>query len=126
IKSRNSSVTGLACGIGTGPPASPINTNLAPPGPTSKTSMLSGNMCHKPLSVTRMPPATFGAPATNIFDGYGTAGPLSVMSIGAPLQNRSTGDGDGDGVGVGVRVGDTLGVGVGVGVRVGLGTTLGV
>ena len=80
--------------------------------------MLSGNRCHSPLSVTRMPPAVFVDPTTLIVDGYGLAGPLSVMSIGVPLQNRSTGDGDGDGDALGVGVGETTGVGVTKGVGV--------
>src|SRR3982750_516352 len=69
-----------------------------------------------------MPPAMFGAPTTLIVDGYGTAGPFNVMSIGAPLQNRSIGVGDI--TGVGEPLGDTLGVGVGV--LVGDGDALGV
>ena len=62
-----------------------------------------------------MPPATGGAPATVIFDGYGTAGPFRFISIDAVLQNRSNGVplGDGEGLGVGEALGDGLGVGVG-------------
>src|SRR5512140_2732853 len=81
----NVSVTGVV--IGTGPPASPINTNFCPCGPTSSTSMLSGNWCVTSNSVTLTPPICTGPPDTVIVDGYGTPVPPSVMSMHVVLRN---------------------------------------
>ena len=78
--SMNVSVTpGVAIGIG--PPASPIRMNFCPCGPSSSTSMLSGNWCVTSNSVMRSPPICCGPPETVIVDGYGTAGAPIVMSM---------------------------------------------
>jgi hypothetical protein len=59
---------------------------------------------------------TVPKPATLMFDGYGLAGPLSGMVIGAVLAKL-----EGLQAGVGVAVAVAVAVGVGLGVPVGVG-----
>ena len=88
-KSENVSVTGAVAGSAVGPPTSPIRTYLTPVGPTSRTSMLSGNTCDRSYSVTLILKTLAVAPVTVIFDGYGLAGDAPVITIGVVLQNAA-------------------------------------
>jgi hypothetical protein len=87
---------------------------FCPWGPTSRKSRSSGKkwMSERRVTVTL---ATVPWPETTMFDGYGLAGPLSGMRIGAGLKKK-TGVHVGEGVGVGVTVAVGVAVGVGVGV----------
>src|SRR4029450_5491805 len=78
-------------------------------GPTSRKSRSSGKVWVKPLMVT-VTLVTVPWPATTMSDGYGVAGPLSGMEIGAGLVKAT-----------GVQLGVAVGVGVGLGVAVGVG-----
>jgi hypothetical protein len=71
--------------------------------------------------------ATVPKPETVIFEGYGIAGPLSLMTIGVELVKLTGGQvGVGVGVGVGVKVAVAVGVGVKVAVAVGVGVNVAV
>lgn len=100
------------------PPASDIINAFCPPGPTSSTSMSSGNVWPKPVRVT-VTFVTFPVnPATEMFDGYGEPAELSLIVIGAEFEKVFTGGGVPVAVAVAVFVAVFVFVGLGLAVAV--------
>jgi hypothetical protein len=123
------------------PPTSDIIMAFCPAGPTSITSTSSGKVWLILLSLTVTFVTVPDRPDAEMFDGYGSAGPLDVAAAGmvtAPgfvnVAGVQPGDPLGDAVGVlvevlvggGVPVDVFVGVFVGVLVRVGVAVFVGV
>ncbi len=68
------------------PPASDMKIAFCPPGDTSSMSMSAGNVWLSPVMVTLTSVIAPVTPETTQVDGYGVAGPASLIVIAPPLQ----------------------------------------
>jgi hypothetical protein len=68
------------------PPASDITKASCPVGPTRSTSRSSGHECESPSGLTTTYRMGTAGVETVIVDGYGVAGPASLIVIGVGLE----------------------------------------